>query len=162
MTNIIKQTGAYLEIVSFHLGEQEFCIDIMAIREIRGWAPVTPMPHTPPYVLGLINLRGAVIPVIDMACRLGMKMTEPSERSAIIVTDIAGKLVGDDSVEVEETDHGLLERDDAAAEGALGFRNDFRCRLQILTLDRHHVGYLLDQQADEFAGDIGNDDGGTL
>jgi chemotaxis signal transduction protein len=40
----------HLEIVSFHLGEQEFCIDIMAIREIRGWAPVTPMPHTPPYV----------------------------------------------------------------------------------------------------------------
>lgn len=94
MTNAIKQAGAYLEIVSFHLGDQEFCIDIMAIREIRGWAPVTPMPHTPPYVLGLINLRGAVIPVIDMACRLGMKMTEPSERSAIIVTDIAGKLVG--------------------------------------------------------------------
>lgn len=94
MSNAIKQSGAYLEIVSFHLGDQEFCIDIMAIREIRGWAPVTPMPHTPPYVLGLINLRGAVIPVIDMACRLGMKMTEPSERSAIIVTDIAGKLVG--------------------------------------------------------------------
>ena len=94
MTNALKQSGAYLEIVSFHLGDQEFCIDIMAIREIRGWAPVTPMPHTPPYVLGLINLRGAVIPVIDMAARLGMKMTEPSERSAIIVTDIAGKLVG--------------------------------------------------------------------
>ncbi|MCA1968169.1 MULTISPECIES: chemotaxis protein CheW [Ciceribacter] len=94
MSNAIKQSGAYLEIVSFHLGDQEFCIDIMAIREIRGWAPVTPMPHTPPYVLGLINLRGAVIPVIDMACRLGMKMTEPSERAAIIVTDIAGKLVG--------------------------------------------------------------------
>ncbi|WP_337266973.1 chemotaxis protein CheW [Oryzifoliimicrobium ureilyticus] len=90
----ITQNGATLEIVSFHLGEQEFCIDIMAIREIRGWAPVTPMPHTPPYVLGLINLRGAVIPVIDMACRLGMRMTEPSERAAIIVTDIRGKLVG--------------------------------------------------------------------
>ena len=67
MSAAIKQTGAYLEIVSFHLAEQEFCIDIMAIREIRGWAPVTPMPHTPNYVLGLINLRGAVIPVIDMA-----------------------------------------------------------------------------------------------
>lgn len=69
MSNAIKQSGAYLEIVSFHLGGQEFCIDIMAIREIRGWAPVTLMPHTPPYVLGLINLRGAVIPVIDMAGR---------------------------------------------------------------------------------------------
>ena len=94
MNSAIKQSNAQLEIVSFHLGDQEFCIDIMAIREIRGWAPVTPMPHTPPYVLGLINLRGAVIPVIDMACRLGMKPTEPSERAAIIVTDIAGKLVG--------------------------------------------------------------------
>ncbi|MGO7616455.1 chemotaxis protein CheW, partial [Rhizobium ruizarguesonis] len=41
--NAIKQSGAYLEIVSFHLGDQEFCIDIMAIREIRGWAPVTPL-----------------------------------------------------------------------------------------------------------------------
>src|SRR6218665_689847 len=94
MSMNIKQSASQLEIVSFHLGDQEFCIDIMAIREIRGWAPVTPMPHTPPYVLGLINLRGAVIPVIDMACRLGMKMTEPSERSAIIVTDIGGKVVG--------------------------------------------------------------------
>jgi purine-binding chemotaxis protein CheW len=55
MNMSIKQSGAHLEIVSFHLGDQEFCIDIMAIREIRGWAPVTPMPHTPPYVLGLIN-----------------------------------------------------------------------------------------------------------
>ena len=86
--------GDTLEIIAFRLHEQEFCVKTTTIREIRGWAPVTPMPHTPPYVLGLINLRGAVIPVIDMACRLGMKMTEPSERSAIIVTDIAGKLVG--------------------------------------------------------------------
>ena len=50
MSNAIKQSGAYLEIVSFHLAEQEFCIDIMAIREIRGWAPVTPMPQPPPCV----------------------------------------------------------------------------------------------------------------
>ncbi len=55
---------------------------------------VTPMPHTPPYVLASSTCGGAVIPVIDMACRLGMKMTEPSERAAIIVTDINGKLVG--------------------------------------------------------------------
>ena len=93
----IKTTGFAgdsLEFIAFRLHDQEFCVKTTTIREIRGWAPVTPMPHTPPYVLGLINLRGAVIPVIDMACRLGMKMTEPSERSAIIVTDIAGKLVG--------------------------------------------------------------------
>ena len=92
--NTTNEAGEPLEIIAFRVNEQEFCMRTTSIREIRGWAPVTPMPHTPPYVLGLINLRGAVIPVIDMACRLGMKMTEPSERSAIIVTDIAGKLVG--------------------------------------------------------------------
>ena len=92
--NTTNYAGETLEIIAFRLHDQEFCVKTTTIREIRGWAPVTPMPHTPRYVLGLINLRGAVIPVIDMACRLGMPMTEPSERSAIIVTDIKGKLVG--------------------------------------------------------------------
>ena len=53
----------YREIVSFRLSEQDFCIDIMNIREIRGWTPPTPLPHSPDYVRGLINLRGSVIPV---------------------------------------------------------------------------------------------------
>jgi purine-binding chemotaxis protein CheW len=91
--NNVANSG-YLEIISFHLGEQVFCVNIMAVREIRGWAPSTTLPHTPPHVLGVINLRGSVIPVIDMAIRLGLKPIEPTERSAIIVTNIAGKLVG--------------------------------------------------------------------
>lgn len=82
------------KIVSFHLGNQVFCLDIMAVREIRGWAQTTPLPHAPDYVLGVINLRGAVIPVIDMAVRLGLPATEPTERSAIIVTDEGDKFVG--------------------------------------------------------------------
>jgi purine-binding chemotaxis protein CheW len=92
-TNSAAQS-AFLEIISFHLGEQVFCVNIMAVREIRGWAPSTTLPHTPPHVLGVINLRGSVIPVIDMAIRLGLPPIEPTERSAIIVTNIAGKLVG--------------------------------------------------------------------
>lgn len=82
------------KIVSFHLGDQVFCLDIMAVREIRGWAQTTPLPHSPDYVLGVINLRGAVIPVIDMAVRLGLPATEPSERSAIIVTDWGDRFIG--------------------------------------------------------------------
>jgi purine-binding chemotaxis protein CheW len=87
-----------------------FCVNIMAVREIRGWAPSTTLPHTPPHVLGVINLRGSVIPVIDMAIRLGLKPIEPTERSAIIVTNIAGKLVGllvenvSDMITVKEAD----------------------------------------------------------
>lgn len=89
-----EKMSGFLEIISFHLGEQIFCVNIMSVREIRGWAPSTMLPHSPPHVLGVINLRGSVIPVIDMAIRLGLPAIKPTERSAIIVTNIAGKLVG--------------------------------------------------------------------
>ena len=89
----VKESGQ-IEIISFHLGDQVFCVNIMAVREIRGWAPSTMLPHSPKHVLGVINLRGSVIPVIDMAIRLGLPPIKPTERSAIIVTNIADKLVG--------------------------------------------------------------------
>ena len=82
------QTGnktSGLEIISFFLGEQVFSVNIMSVREIRGWAPATPLAHAPSHVLGVINLRGTVIPVIDMALRLGLEAIDPTERSAIIV-----------------------------------------------------------------------------
>ena len=59
------------EYITFRIGSQEFCIDIMAVREIRGWTPATPLPHAPGFVRGVINLRGAVLPIIDLAERLG-------------------------------------------------------------------------------------------
>lgn len=86
--------GDGLEIISFHLGDQVFSVNIMSVREIRGWAPVTPLAHSPQHVLGVINLRGTVIPVIDMAIRLGLPAIVPTERSAIIVADIRDQLVG--------------------------------------------------------------------
>lgn len=86
--------GDGLEIISFHLGDQVFSVNIMSVREIRGWAPVTPLAHSPQHVLGVINLRGTVIPVIDMAIRLGLTAIVPTERSAIIVADIRDQLVG--------------------------------------------------------------------
>lgn len=82
------------ELIAFRIGDQEFCVNIMAVREIRGWTPATPMPHTPGYVLGVINLRGAVLPIIDLAARLGMKSAEPTVRHVIIVTQVHDKIVG--------------------------------------------------------------------
>ncbi len=82
------------ELVAFRIGNQEFCIDIMAVREIRGWTPATPLPHAPSYVRGLINLRGTVLPVIDLAVRFGFEPREPSARSVIIVTEVGAQLVG--------------------------------------------------------------------
>ena len=61
------------ELIAFRIGEQEFCVDIMSVREIRGWTPATPLPHAPSYVRGVINLRGAVLPIVDLAARLGLR-----------------------------------------------------------------------------------------
>ncbi|MCY6383231.1 chemotaxis protein CheW [Hoeflea prorocentri] len=84
----------HAEIISFRLGDQDFCVDIGSIREIRGFAQATALPNAPRHVLGVINLRGSVIPVVDLAAMLGFATIEPNERCAIIVTEISGKMVG--------------------------------------------------------------------
>ncbi len=83
-----------LELVAFRIGKQEFCVDIMAVREIRGWVPVTPLPRTPSFVRGVINLRGAVLPILDLAARLGLPATETSARHVIIVAQVAHQVIG--------------------------------------------------------------------
>lgn len=82
------------ELVSFRAGDQEYCIDIKAVREIRGWTASTPIPQSPAHVCGVINLRGAVLPIIDFNCRLGRGPVEPSARHVIIVTHIGTRLAG--------------------------------------------------------------------
>lgn len=82
------------EMVSFRLGEQDFCVDIMNVREIRRWTPPTALPHTPDHVLGLINLRGAVLPVVDLARRLGIAAAEPPGRNVVIVAMMGERVFG--------------------------------------------------------------------
>jgi purine-binding chemotaxis protein CheW len=82
------------ELIAFRIGNQEFCVDIMSVREIRGWTAATAMPHAPSYVIGIVNLRGAVLPIIDLSARLGMKPTEPTARHVIIVAQVKRQQVG--------------------------------------------------------------------
>jgi purine-binding chemotaxis protein CheW len=83
-----------LELLSFRVGQQEYSVDIMSVREIRGWTRATPLPHAEPYVRGVINLRGAVLPIIDLSCRLGLGATETTERNVIIVVQLDGQSIG--------------------------------------------------------------------
>lgn len=83
-----------LEFVTLVAGGQNFCIEITQIREIRRWSLVTVLPHSPSHVLGVINLRGAVIPIIDLAEKLGFDKIEPSERHVIIIAAIEERIVG--------------------------------------------------------------------
>lgn len=88
-----KSTAAN-EFIAFRIGEQEFCIDIMSVREIRGWTPATALPHAPPYVRGVINLRGSVLPIVDLSQRLGFPPTETGARQVIIVVQVGAQIIG--------------------------------------------------------------------
>lgn len=83
-----------IELLAFRLGEQEYCVDIMSVREIRGWTKATPLPFSPDHVKGVINLRGTVLPVVDLAVRLGMPPVEGDERNVIIVVAVNGHTAG--------------------------------------------------------------------
>ena len=89
-----KSKGATREMISFRVGGQEFAIDVMSVREIRVWTPATPIAHAPHYVVGMINLRGVVLPIIDFAARLGFPPTQSDSRHAILVAEIGAHNVG--------------------------------------------------------------------
>ena len=96
MSETLTQTGAgsRRELIAFRIADQEFCIDIMQVREIRGWTPATPLPRTPSYMKGVINLRGAVLPIVDLGARLGLTTSEPSARHVIMVVNVGGRTLG--------------------------------------------------------------------
>lgn len=82
------------ELITFGIAQQRFGIDIMTVREIRAWSPVTRLPRVPDYVAGVVNLRGAVLPVIDLAARLGWAPTDATPRNPIIVIEHQGQMRG--------------------------------------------------------------------
>jgi purine-binding chemotaxis protein CheW len=90
-----KTTSASeVELLSFRLGEEEYSVDIMSVREIRGWTRATPLPHAPAYVRGVINLRGTVLPVVDLSVRLGMAPVKGDARNVIIVVQMGAQTAG--------------------------------------------------------------------
>ena len=80
--------------ITFFANGQEFASDIMLIREIHGWSDITPLPHVPDYVRGLINLRGMILPVIDLKAKLGLGLTEITPKHVIIVAHNEGRATG--------------------------------------------------------------------
>ncbi len=84
---IVDKEGKYL---TFSLDNEEYGIGILKIKEIIGMMPITSVPQTPAFVKGVINLRGKVIPVVDLRLRFGMEEMAYSERTCIIVVEIEG------------------------------------------------------------------------
>lgn len=83
-----------LQIVCFTIGEQTYGIGIDAVREIRAWSATTTLPNTPDFVRGVVNLRGTIVPILDLRARFGQGRTDPSKAHVVIVIQVAQRLVG--------------------------------------------------------------------
>lgn len=86
--------GEVRQFISFTIGDEEYGVDIMAIREIKGWTATTALPNTPPYMRGVINLRGAIIPIFDLRARFDEGLTDATARHVIIVVAVRHKVLG--------------------------------------------------------------------
>lgn len=82
------------QFVYFTIGDQHCCVDIMAVREIRAWAGATSLPNSAPYIRGVINLRGTILPVIDLRVRFGQGESQPTVGNVIIIVAIGETLNG--------------------------------------------------------------------
>jgi purine-binding chemotaxis protein CheW len=95
--DVSSQTGSAREesqYLTFTLGAEEYGTDILKVQEIKGYVPITPIPGTPPFVKGVMNLRGAIIPVIDLRMKLDMAETAHNQFTVIIVVRITDRAVG--------------------------------------------------------------------
>lgn len=90
----LTHVAADAQVLTVQLGEEQYGLPILQVQEIRASAPVTPVPNTPPYLRGMMNLRGAVIPILDLRARLGVDHTPRPARSVIVVVDVGQRVAG--------------------------------------------------------------------
>lgn len=98
------ERAADAKVVIFSVGGQEYALPISAVREIINWTEPTPVPEAPPWVAGVISVRGEVIPVVAMARRFGLTQRRTGADARIIILEMAGQSAGlivDDVVAVE-------------------------------------------------------------
>lgn len=88
------QSDDIIQLVSFNIGDEEFGVDILKVQEIIRLVEITRVPNAPSFVEGVINLRGKVIPVIDLRKRLGMPSITASSESRIVVVELESRIIG--------------------------------------------------------------------
>jgi purine-binding chemotaxis protein CheW len=83
-----------VEFINFAIGNDQYGVDIMSVREIKEWSNVTHLPKQPEYVRGVLNLRGVVVPIIDLRCRFGEGLTDCTPTHIIIIVHVEGRQMG--------------------------------------------------------------------
>jgi len=109
--------------VAFRAADQDYCVGIMDVREIRRWTKTTTLPGAPEYVTGVINLRGAVVPIIEFSRRLGLETDTPSERNVIVIVQIGERVCGllvDEVSEILRISENHVQNTRSISSGAAG------------------------------------------
>jgi purine-binding chemotaxis protein CheW len=87
-------TADCTQYLTFKLHSEEYGVEILKVQEIKGFSQITPVPNTPAYVKGVINLRGTVVPVLDLRARFRMDATEYNQFTVIIVVNVHDRIIG--------------------------------------------------------------------
>ncbi|MBQ4854355.1 purine-binding chemotaxis protein CheW [Rhodanobacter sp. B2A1Ga4] len=87
-------TAPTVQQLTFGLAGEEYGVDILSVREIRGWSRVTRIPQTPDYLLGVLNLRGAIVPIMDLRLRFGLARESYGDSTVVIIVAVAERLFG--------------------------------------------------------------------
>jgi purine-binding chemotaxis protein CheW len=82
------------QFISFAIGSEQYGVDIMAVREIKGWSQISHLPKQQEYVRGVLNLRGVIVPIVDLRCRFGQGITEATPLHVVIIVQIGARQAG--------------------------------------------------------------------
>lgn len=103
----------HTQFISFAIGDDQYGVDIMAVREIKGWSEITHLPKQPEYVRGVLNLRGAIVPIVDLRCRFGQGLTDTTPLHIVIIVQIGGRqigLIGDRVLDIVSVDASQIQK----------------------------------------------------
>ncbi len=127
--NVSRRSNAASKYLTFQLGNEEYGLEILRVREIIGMLPITKLPKAPPYVKGVINLRGKVNPVIDTRKKFGMEQVDVTERTCIIIVEVnKGKGLAEFGIIVDSVSEVLdiqKEELEDAEEFSFGMENGY-------------------------------------
>lgn len=117
--------GERIQVVSFHLGSEEYGVDISQVQEIIRMVDITHVPRAPHFMEGVINLRGQLIPIIDLRTRFGMSRADHTKSTRIVVTEIGSKKIGIIVDSVSEVINIPLEQVEDAPEMIAGVGTEY-------------------------------------
>lgn len=90
----LQRESSKNEFLSFQLGKEDFCLEILKVQEIRGYGNITAIANTPDYIKGVIHLRGEIVPILDLRIRLNFTQVEYNELTVVIILNLAGHHLG--------------------------------------------------------------------